>query len=205
MSDPQRLLEQGTDLEARLLSAALDEPPPADLLARTLQTVGAAAPGAAVASGAAAKAGAAAAAKGGLWGAIAAGAIAGVLAVGGFALATRSEPRPTRAVPAVTAAVEKVAPPTIEAPAPPAAEPAPVPSAAPAASASAVASAARPVALMAEVALLDEARGALNRGEIAAARALLDRYAKEHPRGQMAREAAQIRADVEAAAGKTNP
>ncbi len=55
--------------------------------------------------------------------------------------------------------------------------------------------------LAAELALLDEARSALREGDRAAARALLDRYAREIPRGQLGREAALLRDETEAEAG----
>ena len=64
MSDPQRLLDGTSDPVAlRLLSGALHEPPPPDLLARTLHAVGAAAPVGAAAGGVAAKVTAIAATK----------------------------------------------------------------------------------------------------------------------------------------------
>jgi len=215
MSDPERLLDKATGVEARLLSAGLDEPMPAGLAERTLGAV-AAAGAAAVATGAAAKVGAGAAASakvaggGGLLGAIGIGALAGVLAVGGYQLATSggSTPSPS-GIASVSAAIPRPAVPAQQ-PAgrsePPA--PAPVPTASAAAS---PASSARPSTLAAELALLDEARRALRAGDPARARRELDRYAREIPRGQLGREAAMLRAEVDAAAagaldaGKTIP
>ena len=218
MSDPDRLLDHAVDLEARLLSSALDEPPPPELLARTLQAVGVAGAGAAVAtSSAATGAGVTAAAKtagAGILGAIGIGAVAGVLVVGGFELATsRRDPPPARAAPTASPAMtgsrsephagvlEPQAVPVVTAAPSPEGRSRSAPSATPAASGP------RPSTLAAELALLDEARSALHRGDPARAEALLDRYARELPGGQMAREAAVLRADVEAAidGGKTNP
>jgi hypothetical protein len=201
MSDPERLLDHGSDLEARLLASAIDEPPPPDLLGRTLGAVLAvpAVPGPADAA-AAAKAGAAAhAAGGGILGAIGIGALAGLLTVGGFELlSSRGEPRPASssasALPSIGGPPEPPAaapssPPSAEATAPGA------PSAVPAASG------ARPSTLAAELALLDVARRALGAGDPARARDLLDRYGREIPRGQLGREAALLRGEVEAASG----
>jgi hypothetical protein len=53
-----------------------------------------------------------------------------------------------------------------------------------------------PSPLAAELALLDEARAALREGDRAGARDALDRYERTYPRGQMAREAALIRAEA---------
>jgi hypothetical protein len=60
------------------------------------------------------------------------------------------------------------------------------------------ASPARP-ALSTEIELIDEARRALDEGDPQRARSLLDRYAREAPRGQLAREAARLRAEANAA------
>ncbi|MEP7123378.1 MAG: hypothetical protein ABJE95_20800 [Byssovorax sp.] len=186
MSDPERLLDRGSKLEARLLASSADEAPPADLLARTLDFVAtapvppAAAPGSGgVAAGGAAK-------TGGLLGAIAVGAALGLVVVGGFELAQRAAtppgaPPPPRAAPS--------------APTPPA-PPAPPP---PTATAKAAApSSPPPLTLAAELALLDQARTALREGDRAGARASLDRYARQIPHGQLAREAALLRAEIEA-------
>jgi hypothetical protein len=212
MSDPERLLDQGSAVEKGLLSAALDEPPPADLLERTLEAVAAAGAAGAAAS-VAAKAGAAAGAKatgGGILGAIGIGAIAGLLTVGAYEVASSPRaPRPVAAAPAVVsvAAPPIASPPALpELPAPVAQQPAPAPEPAPTARVEAAGSA-RPSNLAAELALLDEARSALRAGDPARARRELDRYAREIPRGQLAREAAMLRAEVDAAldAGKTIP
>jgi hypothetical protein len=68
-------------------------------------------------------------------------------------------------------------------------------------------SSAHPVTLADEIALLDDARSALDHGDPSRARAVLDRYARAIPRGQMAREAALLRAQADAAiaARPSNP
>jgi hypothetical protein len=204
VSDPRRLLDDPGSPEARLLASAGDEPPPPDLLARTLEVSVAAATGTALAASAApgkvAAASAAKAAGGGILGAAGIGAIAGLLVVGAFEVASGlGDPPPVRAValalpalamsqalPALASAVPSASVETApERPAPPR-PPSPQGSA-------------RPSTLAAELELLDEARGALGGGDAARARALLDRYAREIPRGQMAREAALLRAEVDAA------
>jgi hypothetical protein len=204
MTDPERLIDAAGSPEARLLASALDEPPPADLLARTLVTVGAAAPAAA---GAAAGAVAAKAAGGGILGAAAIGALAGVLVVGGYGLVTSAvaKPSPDPAPAAITAPLRAgeapQAIPTTRRPPPPEPErvtPATAP--APATGDPPVsASVARPTALAEEIELLDEASQALRLGNPARAKALLDRYARQSPRGQLGREAAKLRAEVERA------
>jgi hypothetical protein len=191
MSDPERLLDRGSAAEARLLASALDEPPPPDLLGRTLDLVAKAAP-ATVAAGAAAGGSAKA---GGLLGAIGIGATLGLLVVSAFELASfRAEPHPPQPVHAPTFAPSPIAPP----PAVPS-----ITTAKAAATSSAAApapSAPRPLTLAAELALLDEARSALREGDRATARALLDRYARDIPRGQLGREAALLRDKIEAEA-----
>src|SRR5262245_14193765 len=105
MSDPERPLTNARSLEALLLESARDETPPPELLASTLAKVGVAGASAAVTSAAAsttsaaasrtgagagrtraaastASAAAPATAGGGLLGAIAIGAVAGLLTVG---------------------------------------------------------------------------------------------------------------------------
>jgi hypothetical protein len=197
MNDPDRLLHRAGSPEARLLAAGLDEPPPSDLLERTVAAAGSAG----AAAGAAASA-PVAAAKGGLLGAVAVGALAGALTVGAFELATMPRapaPAPPAALTTATAPLPPVSatPPTE--PAPPAAQA--VATAAPAPGSP------RPSTLAAELALLDEARGALRGGEPARAIEALDRFARQIPRAQMAREASVLRAEAEAAidAGKAIP
>jgi hypothetical protein len=203
MRDPRRLLDDPESAEARLLSSAFDEPPPRDLLARTLEAAGAAATGTALAaSGGAAKAGAAAAAKAagsGILGAVGVGALAGLITVGAVGLATnRVEPPPVvRAVASAPAAPARAL-------ATPTASVAQTASATPSQEAHPPYVATAPLGpppstLAAELSLLDEARAALREGQPARARAVLDRYEREIPRGQMAREAALLRAEVDAA------
>ena len=210
MSDPARLLDSATDAEARLLRAGLDEPPPSDLLERTLgavavagQAVAAASAGAAATKATATAAGAHTA-GGGILSAIAIGTIAGLLTVGAYEVATRAPapPPPPRAVPAIVPAAPSAAP-LAPAPAPPSAAPSsalPARSAAPPLAAPTPASAPSST-LATELALLDDARSALRAGDRVRARALLDRYAREIPRGQLAREAAMLRAEIDASAG----
>jgi hypothetical protein len=87
----------------------------------------------------------------------------------------------------------------------------PAPSEAPAASArvapSATARSTARSSLSTEIELIDEARRALQEGNPTRARSLLDRYAREAPHGELARDAAKLRADVDAAmdGGRTIP
>jgi hypothetical protein len=207
MSDPRRLLDQASDAEARLLSSALDEPPPPHLLDRTLDAVTAATAAGAVTvtAAAAAKAGAGAgvvagggAAGGGILAAIGIGALAGLLAVGAYQVATSpgEAVAPAPPPPALVRAADPPAPRPERAAEPPL--PAPTASAAPSASAAPAASGVS--ALATELGLLDEARAALAAGDAARARALLDRHAREIPRPQLTREAALLRAEARAAA-----
>ena len=233
MSDPARLID-GTGLDARLLASVIDEPPPPDLLARTLTAVGVAAVPAAPgppAAPAAAKVASARVAGGGLLGPIGLGVLAGLLTVGAADRAMSLHDRPAGerspaaerftagaasgpdvVVPAAPAAVTSSPTPpppaTVDAPASTRAEPGgawrPV---SPPSSSTPAATGPR-VTLATEIALLDEARSALAAGEPARARALMDRYAREIPRGQLAREAALLRAQATRAAqavGPTNP
>lgn len=208
MSDPQRLLDGTSDPVAlRLLSGALHEPPPPDLLARTLHAVGAAAPVGAAAGGVAAKVTAIAATKvagGGILGAVAVGALAGVLAVGGFALVTTSRAQPPGLTDVAASAITAVASPREAPTATVRVEPAPTTTAP---STVALPSARAPVTIAAELELLDEVRQALRDGDPARSRELLNRYAREVPHGQLGREAAMLRAEADAAieAGKTIP
>jgi hypothetical protein len=227
MNDPRRLLDAAGTPEARLLEAAMEEPAPSGLLERTLAAVDAgtviAAAGSAVT---AAKVGTKLAilkSTGGLAGAIGMGAIVGlatvvVVARGGGEIAPaprvpvaivgpRVDPAPHVAGTAPAILDVPTATPTVEAErAAPSATPALVASptaAAPSTSASGASS------LTKEIALLDEARSALNAGERAQAKALMDRYAREVPHGQLGREAAVVRARLAAmepdAGADTNP
>lgn len=207
MSDPERLLDGANEASQRLLRAGLDEPPPAELLERTLEAVAVATAGAgaaAVTAAATTKAGAvvgASTASGSLLGAIGIGALAGLLTVGAYEVAaSRSAPPLRRDTPALLSAPMPAA--STAAPAP---IPAPSARAAreadpPAASARAIdPESGRASTLATELSLLDEARAALRAGDRARARAVLDRYAREIPRGQLGREAAMLRAEVDQA------
>jgi len=203
MSDPERLLDRAGSLEARLLSAALDEPPPPDLLARTLATVGTAAPTSA-ASVVAAKAagGGIAGGGGGILGAISIGALTGMLTVGAYELAASSPLESSARPPVLVESTrESAAPPAVTGcPVPPSPSPVAPPSSPPSPPSSP-----HPSTLAAELEMLDEARSALRSGDPVRARVLLDRYAREIPRGQMAREAALLRAEATQTAQRTNP
>jgi hypothetical protein len=226
MKDPNRLLEQAGSLDAHLL-AALDEPAPPDLLAHTLATVGAASvmPTAlsTAAPGATAGASAAKVAGVGLLGATGVSALAGLITVGALKvmLAHERSPRDTRPLTSPPAASVQAPPPItaasapVIAPSPSVDTPAPSAgvrfvarteeNAAPAPSASAPAAKTPHATLAAEIALIDEARRALQGGDAARAKALMDRYAREIRRGQLAREAALLRAQALDAASRTNP
>jgi hypothetical protein len=217
MSDPKRLLDGATGFEAWVLLSAPDDPPPSDLLARTVDAVVAATPAAAVfatagATASAVKATGVMAASSGLFGAAAIGAIAGVVVVGGFEYtATLRAPPPhvgssaarlpTSAAPVAALAVEPTsfaptATKSVERPA------------APVSPASAPRSTTRHASSLAgELALLDQAKAALRRRDPSRALALLARYSHEFPGGQLADDAALLRADAEAAraAGTMNP
>ncbi len=207
MKDPQRLVDRAGSVEARLL-AALDEPPPPDLLARTLASVTAASAASAALAPGTAKVAAAKVAGGGILSAIGIGALAGVVTVGAFHQLTSTRgldvaARPLLAPPAVTASTAPaVTSSPVVAPPPSAAAPRgsarpPAPSASPEV---------RPRATLAtEIALLDEARRALDGGDPARAKALMDRYARETPHGQLAREAALLRAEVAKVIAPANP
>ena len=218
MNDPKRLVDRAGSLDARLLSA-LDEPAPPELLARTLASLSVAsvAPAALAPSGA--KVVAAKVAGGGILSAIGIGALAGVVTVGALSLrapqsgALAHQATSTRNVDG--AAGPLLAPPAVMASSAPAVTSAPV--VAPPSSAEAPAGSARapapsaspsmrsPATLATEIALLDEARRALDGGDPARAQALMDRYAREAPHGQLAREAALLRAEVAKAIAPTNP
>lgn len=205
MSDPPRLLDGASAIEERLLSSALDEPPPDGLLERTLDVVTAAtaASGALSAGSAANGANAAGAKAAGGWVAsvIGAGAIAGLVTLGAY-LATTGESEGYREPIASSASVSMPAlPPTLSPASPPpratAAESAPL-MAAPSAAVTAATSA-RPSMLALEISLLDETSAALRAGDRVRARALLDRHAREITRPQLGREAALLRVEAEAA------
>src|SRR4051794_14703421 len=100
MSDPDRLLVHGSDLEARLLAAAVDEAPPEELLARTLDAVAMGGAGAAATGGVvvAAKAGGI-----GVLGAVGIGGLAGLLTFGALELAASRPMPPPPAPPPVVA------------------------------------------------------------------------------------------------------
>jgi hypothetical protein len=216
MNDPERLLERPGSLDARLLSA-IDEPAPSNLLARTLAGVGAAAVVPATLASSAASSGAkvvaAKVAMGGVFSAVATGVVAGAVMVGVVLSRGESGPRavarpspssvvvpPPVVVTVTPLAMNGVSPSsTAEAPAPRSDEPtarAPAPSSA---------SPKVPRASLAtEIALLDEARKALDGGDAAGAKLVMDRYAREAPHGQLAREAALLRAEIARATAPTN-
>ena len=227
MKDPERLVDRAGSLDARLLSA-LDEPAPPELLARTLASLSVAsvAPAALAPSGA--KVVAAKVAGGGILSAIGIGALAGVVTVAlsqwaplSGALSQQAPQSGALAHQATStrnvdvAAGPLLAPPAVMASSAPAVTSAPV--VAPPSSAEAPAGSARapapsaspsmrsPATLATEIALLDEARRALDGGDPARAQALMDRYAREAPHGQLAREAALLRAEVAKAIAPTNP
>lgn len=205
MSDPERLLGSGTDAEARLLAAGLDEPPPPDLLARTLEAATGAAQAAAAAHAAAtakaAVASAVPAASGGILGAIGIGALAGLITVGAYEVATRSSSPATPSAPPAAVTAIAIAAPSAPQVATAARSPAPSTTSTASAAAPAPSVAATASTLAAELSLLDDARAALRSGDRTRARALLDRYAREIPRGQLGREAAVLRAEVESIDG----
>jgi len=231
MSDPDPILAKARPLEALLLDSARDDAPPPELLGRTLVRMGVASAAAVATSAAATTASAAAttasvavtaasaaapvAAGGGLLGAIGIGALIGLLTVG-FVDQVIAPTAPPERAPVAAAApaaprpvltVVEVAP----APAPPPAlTPAtdsPQASSPPRAPSAAAASAARTGAatLPAEIALLDAARSALAAGDRARALAALDRHAREFPAGQLANEAAVLRAEASAGAAVSIP
>ncbi len=210
MRDPERLLDHGNGLERKLLSSMLDEPLPPELMPSLLAAAGIA-EGSAVAGTAGALEGAAAAktAGSGILGAAALGALAGLLTVGAFQItSSRHDPPPglrPGAAWAATALASTPGPETVVAPAPFATPVAPETHVAERPlRASRSSSSPRISALAAEIEQLDEARSALREGDPARALALLDRYARATPHGQMAREAAVLRAEAEAAL-KKNP
>lgn len=207
MSDPEPLRTNARPLEAYLLDAARDDAPPPELLGRTLVKVGVAGAGAAAASAASTTA-SAAGAGGGLLSAIGIGTLAGLLAVGVLhQVLPPAEPAPGAQM--VESSVRPIVPGTAERagvpPAPTAMEAVPG-SSSPAATLSRPASPPARVrtgasALAAELALIDGARSALASGDRARALVILDRYAREFPSGQLAPEAAAVRAEAAAGPG----
>jgi TolA-binding protein len=192
---PARLAIVGaTDLERRLLAAAAAERPSPELQRRMRGALGLAAAGTTLATAAVVKAGASASAGASSW--LAAGAFAAVVAGGVVAslLTTRA--------PEVTAVAGNKTPSAVAgavAPAP--SEPEPI-----------VAPPARSVAparhrggagdLRGEIALVDAARSAIRAGTPDRALSLLDHYRHSYPRGEFAPEAAVLRIEAAAAAGR---
>lgn len=209
MSDPKRLLDQATGFEAWVLLSAPDDPPPRDLLARTVEAVARGAPAAGFLATVAAaatpiKASGAIATSGGLLSAVAVGTIAGLVAVGGFEYAVSSSPPPpAMCSPAASSAIATppVATGTAETPVVFSAEIKPLEApAAPTTPRQAPRISVRHASSLAsELALLDQAKAAIRRHDPARALALLDRYARDFPGGQLADDAALLRSDADAA------
>jgi hypothetical protein len=204
MSEPRRLLDEGSDLERAVLGSARGDAPPPDLDERVRASLHLGPAGGGVGAAKAAKAA----------GALAAAKWVGVALVGG-AMATTSvvavtrrpaqsvTPAPASASAQVVAAPPiappasappiappsvappSVAPPSVAPPSTAARAPGPAPSRAPSAPA------ARD--LDAEIASLDAARAALDVGDTGGALALLDRHDLEFPRGQLAPESLALR------------
>jgi hypothetical protein len=215
MKEPRRLLSHGaTDFERQLLRAVVSERPSAVLRSRMQRGLGLMGP---LAWASSVKAMVATAAGKLLGGSV----LSGLIAVAGVAVLSSapSESRPRAATnvsfervaaeqPAPLVAAPPVAP---EAPAPPAAEPAPVPvlaEPAPAEAAPALA-AAEPAddddsRLREEIALLDAARGSLQRGDRAAAAASLRTYRERFPSGILRREANVLRRRAEQKRGRAS-
>jgi hypothetical protein len=217
-SDPKRLLDSSAnDREVRLLASALDEPPPDGLLDRALAAAGAAGPVGVSGSGAAAGAakGAALSTGGGMLGAIGVGALAGLLAVSvaDYTTGFLGKPAPARTAPAAQTAAPKEMPALL--PRAPASagvhlelpeegrraeagldRALPLVKGSPPAPSGPRLPLSSPSNLAGEIALLDEARSALRRGEPARALLALERHAREFPGAQLADEAAVLRVEA---------
>jgi hypothetical protein len=204
MKEPRRLLSHGaTDFERQLLRAVVSERPSAVLRSRMQRGLGLVGP---LAWASSVKAMVATAAGKLLGGTL----LSGLVVIGGVAVlsSSPSESRP-RAAPIENVSVERVSiehvaepAPVVAAPpaaAPAAAEPAPLEVApAPLEAAPAVASAEDDDSrLREEIALLDAARGSLQRGDRSAAAASLRTYRERFPDGILRREANVLRRRAE--------
>lgn len=216
MDDPVRFSQGEDEAAKRLMLSMRDEKPPEGSMNRALLALGVTT-AAVVTTGSALGTGATTAGKSVAWLAlkwVGAGAVLG-LAVGTGATLLQPAPTtkpassvtsanqndpPTRA-PVVTATFSPKATPTLAVN-----EPEPRPSSraiAPSAKAEAESTEA-PDTLPREVELLDDARGALQRGSATEALSALDRYAREFPRGRLSTEALVLRIDALARAGRAS-
>jgi len=209
VSDPRRLRDEGTDLEQALLGSIRADGPTDEERRRAFAAIGIGLAGVGVAPKvgvAKALAGASAATKGALIGVVALGAIAtavawprGAPATGTPAAAPPLAPAPVAAsVPtATTTASPMPAVPSLDVRALPNA---PAPSgSAPAPRAEPPAEARADTGLAAEIALLDEVRGAIATGDPSRALALLDRHGRSN--GSLVHEALALRIEALVASG----
>jgi hypothetical protein len=223
MSDPQRLLDEGGELEVAVLRAARDDVAPPHLQRRVHAALGLGA--GIVAAGTVATTATAAAtpaAKGAVtvawigaakW--IGVGIVAAA-ATAGTAVYVRTRPAETASQPAAVASAAHTATAAVHAPAagaeiPVAAAPAPSastpnPASAPAPTPTSISGSTSPPAATAsdltdELASLDAARAALDAGDTALALQQIDRHDRDFARGQLAPEALALRIEVYAKRG----
>lgn len=212
MSAPRRLLsdERTPDHVRELLADWVkNEQPSADARARTLSALGIAAGASALGAGASlAPKAAGSALLGTKWASIGAVVIAASAGTYAYLTSSATPPSATSTAPVATAspqAPQKVVAPAIDVAALPSAT-APSATELPGASQvratphrpapSAAAAAASTDALAHELALVDDARGALDHDDAARALKLLDDYASRFPNGTFAQEAAVLRVDA---------
>lgn len=209
MEDPVRFSQGDDDTAKRLMLSMRDEKPPDGAMNRAILALGVTT-AAVVTTGSALGTGATTAGKSVAWLAfkwVGAGAVLG-LAVGTGATLVQPAPAtksanttPTVVVneplrPVVTATfTTKQTPATREQPSAPRAVAPSAKEEAPAAE--------KPDTLPREVELLDDARGALQRGAASDALTALDRYSREFPRGRLSTEALVLRIDALSRAGRT--
>jgi hypothetical protein len=191
MKDPTRLLDAVIrEAALRLLRAGASEEPPPDALASLSLVLGLPAPATQPAAPGGMAAGAGAKLANG-WLVLAA---CGLAAVGGASwLAMRDRPEPPPP-PAASAPLAPLAQPE----AAPSPAPLPQPEAAPAPQPEA----ARAPALAEEIARLDAVRRLLASGQGRAALGALQRYTREHPRGELRQEAELLRIEASRRAGQ---
>jgi TolA-binding protein len=196
MNDPVRLLEVGAnEFEAKLLRAGRSDAIPARSRAQILAGIGIGGllTAATVASGVRA-----ATSKGWL---ATAGVGAGALAIWAGVWSQAPESKPDVPAPVVAPAVRPARP--IERTPPPAVAPAPEPEATPAAAPARPRSAQveRDASLTAELAALEQARGAFLRRDYSQTLRLLDEYAQRFPKRRLGSEATVLRIEALAARG----
>jgi TolA-binding protein len=195
MNDPVRLLEVGaSDFEAKLLRAGRSDAIPARSRAQILAGIGI---GGLLTATTVASGVRAAASKG--WLATAGVGAAGALAIWAGVRSQAPEPPPPVPIPVQAAPAARPVRPTAEPTFSPAVEPEPAPVATPARARTAPIE--RDASLTAELAALEQARGAFLRRDYSQTLRLLDEYAQRFPKRQLKSEATVLRIEALAARG----